>query len=63
MLLAKMKQQEVTAAIERGAIAILPVGTMEQHGYHLPVDTDEDTQDRLRAMVGLIFMSPSFLWR
>lgn len=40
MLLAKMKQQEVAEAIVRGAIAILPVGTMEQHGYHLPVDTD-----------------------
>jgi uncharacterized protein (DUF1800 family) len=29
----------------------------------LPLDTDQDTQDRLRSMVGLIFMSPSFLWR
>jgi len=24
---------------------------------------DDDTRDRLRAMVGLIFMSPDFLWR
>lgn len=32
-------------------------------GSDLPLDSDEDTQDRLRAMVGLIFMSPSFLWR
>lgn len=40
MLLAKMKQQEVGQAIARGAIAILPVGTVEQHGYHLPLDTD-----------------------
>jgi uncharacterized protein (DUF1800 family) len=31
--------------------------------FDLPLDTDEDTQDRLRSMVGLIFMSPSFLWR
>lgn len=29
----------------------------------LPVDSDWDTQERLRAMVGLLFMSPSFLWR
>ncbi len=29
----------------------------------LPVDTDSSTADRLRAMVGLILMSPSFLWR
>jgi hypothetical protein len=25
--------------------------------------SDEDTKDRLRSMVGLIFMSPDFLWR
>jgi hypothetical protein len=25
--------------------------------------SDEDTTDRLRSMVGLIFMSPEFLWR
>ena len=40
MLLAKMKQQEVEESIRQGTIAILPVGTMEQHGYHLPLDTD-----------------------
>lgn len=30
---------------------------------NLPVDTDTDTADRLRSMVGLILMSPTFLWR
>jgi len=25
--------------------------------------SDEDTTDRLRSMVALIFMSPEFLWR
>lgn len=29
----------------------------------LPLDTDESTRDRLRAMVGLLFMAPEFLWR
>ena len=29
----------------------------------LPVATDYQTRERLRAMVALIFMSPSFLWR
>jgi uncharacterized protein (DUF1800 family) len=32
-------------------------------GLALPLDSDWDTQERLRAMVGLLFMSPSFLWR
>jgi creatinine amidohydrolase len=40
MLLAKMKRQEVEEAVKRGAAVILPVGTVEQHGYHLPVGTD-----------------------
>ncbi len=31
--------------------------------FDLPLDTDEATQDRLRALIALIFMSPSFLWR
>lgn len=42
------------------------VGFMAQ-GFNpsldLPLDTDENTRERLRAMVGLIFMSPEFLWR
>ena len=40
MLLGKMKPREVEEAIKRGAVVILPVGTIEQHGYHLPLDTD-----------------------
>ena len=31
--------------------------------YDLPIDSDFDTQERLRSLVSLIFMSPSFLWR
>lgn len=31
--------------------------------FELPLDTDDDIQDRLRSMVGLICLSPSFLWR
>jgi uncharacterized protein (DUF1800 family) len=31
--------------------------------FDLPLDTDDDTRARLRSMVGLLFMSPSFLWR
>ena len=31
--------------------------------FDWPLDSDEAAQDRLRAMVGLIFMSPGFAWR
>ena len=38
--MADMTWSEVAAAIERGAGALLPVGSTEQHGYHLPLSTD-----------------------
>ncbi len=31
--------------------------------FDLPLAADSDTQDRLRSMVGLLFMSPEFHWR
>ncbi len=31
--------------------------------FDLPLDTDEDTQERLRSLVALMMMSPSFLWK
>jgi hypothetical protein len=31
--------------------------------FDLPLDTDADVRDRLRSMLGLIFLSPDFLWR
>ncbi len=31
--------------------------------FDLPLDTDSDLRERLQSMVGLIFMSPEFLWR
>jgi creatinine amidohydrolase len=39
-LLAEMTWPEVRAAIERDAGVLLPVGSTEQHGYHLPLATD-----------------------
>lgn len=33
--------QEITAIAEQnGSLLIVPVGSLEQHGYHLPVSTD-----------------------
>lgn len=31
--------------------------------FDLPLDTDEPTQERLRTLVALIVMTPSFLWK
>jgi creatinine amidohydrolase len=40
-LLERMTWPEVDAAIARGVDAVLlPIGTTEQHGHHMPLDTD-----------------------
>ena len=36
---------EVNEAVEKGLIPILPVGTVEQHGPHLPIKMDLWTAD------------------
>ena len=39
-LMADMTWPEVQEAIERGAGVVLPIGSTEQHAYHLPLSTD-----------------------
>lgn len=36
----KLRRGELAALAQAGAWALVPVGSMEQHGEHLPVDTD-----------------------
>jgi len=40
MILQKMKWLEVKRNVKKGTIVIVPVGSTEQHGPHLPIDTD-----------------------
>jgi creatinine amidohydrolase len=39
-LFEQLTWHEVNEAVKAGKVAILPVGTLEDHGPHLPVDTD-----------------------
>ena len=39
MIFAKMTRPEIMA-VDHKTVVILPLGSMEQHGLHLPVDTD-----------------------
>jgi creatinine amidohydrolase len=39
----KLRRGEVQAAAEAGGLILLPVGAVEQHGPHLPLDTDSVT--------------------
>ena len=36
----EMLRHELLAAATRGAVVIVPVGSIEQHGPHLPLDVD-----------------------
>ena len=38
--LAKLSWPEVNEAAEAGKVALLPAATLEDHGLHLPIDTD-----------------------
>lgn len=38
--LSDLRWRELRAAAEGGAIAVLPIGSQEQHGEHLPMGTD-----------------------
>jgi creatinine amidohydrolase len=38
--LERLSWVDIAAAIDRGALVVLPLGSIEQHGPHLPVDTD-----------------------
>lgn len=52
MILQKMTRPEIMEA-DRGAVVVLPLGSTEQHGLHLPVDTDARIVDALcRALEG-----------
>ncbi len=39
----RMRREELVQAARERAMVILPVGSMEQHGLHLPVNTDTAT--------------------
>lgn len=39
-MFASMSSPQLREAAQSGAIVILPVGTVEEHGSHLPVGTD-----------------------
>lgn len=46
-LLEELSWPEVKAAVEANTVVILPLGAIEQHGSHLPIDTDTFLASRL----------------
>jgi len=54
---------EVRDRAEKGAVIVIPVAAIEQHGFHLPVDTDNVlvehvTEEAARRSDGLILTAP-----
>ena len=54
---------EARARAEQGSVIVIPVAAIEQHGYHLPVDTDNVlvehvTEEAARRSDGLILTAP-----
>lgn len=49
--LARMTTEEAGAALERARLAIVPIGSLEQHGPHLPLDTDAVVADALARRI------------
>jgi len=53
---------QAKSAIEAGAVAVLPIGALEQHGPHLPLATDtilaEGVARRIAASLGALLLPP-----
>lgn len=49
--LALMTTEEAAAALAKASLAVLPVGSLEQHGPHLPLDTDAAVAEMLARRV------------
>lgn len=47
----KLRRQQIAGAAEAGGIVVQPIGSIEQHGPHLPLDTDTNavTEVAIRA--------------
>lgn len=45
ILWAERTREEIPAWAARGAVVVVPIGSVEQHGLHLPLDTDDRTAE------------------
>lgn len=64
---AGMTDPEIAAARDAGAVAAVPVGAIEQHGIHLPSDTDTSlvtsiTLGAARAAKPLVVVAPTLAY-
>lgn len=63
----RLRREDVLAAARRDAVIVQPIGSIEQHGPHLPLDTDSYTSEAvaLRAAAAAPFpvlILPTVWW-
>jgi len=56
-----LTRADIAAARDAGALPVLPVGSVEQHGDHLPVDTDSVSAWRVALAAALRCSDPHVL--
>lgn len=65
-LWAEMNREELRAAHENKSVVVIPVGAIEQHGTHLPVDTDINNAFELAARTARarsdLIVAPPIWW-
>lgn len=60
MFAIELTKNEIEALIEKEAIAILPIGSCEQHGPHLPITTDTNLAEYLSTEISKNHLSVIF---
>mgnify|MGYP005840652803 CR=1 FL=1 len=61
VLWAEMRRPELEEALRQRAVVILPVGAIEQHGPHLPVDTDTHSVTEIAVRLAESLAEPRVL--
>jgi creatinine amidohydrolase len=61
VLWAEMRRPELEEALRQRAVVVLPVGAIEQHGPHLPVDTDTNSVTEIAVRVAESLAEPRVL--
>ena len=64
----KLRRDQIAALAERDPVLLLPIGSIEQHGPHLPIDTDTDSATEVceraagQLEEGAALVLPSITW-
>ncbi|MHB1004276.1 MAG: creatininase family protein [Chloroflexota bacterium] len=61
LLWAEMRRPELEEAVRQRAVVLVPVGSIEQHGRHLPVDTDTNSVDEICRRAAALLAEPRAL--